>query len=105
MADAVWLITMFDLPVKTKDQRRRATQYRELLLDRGFDRVQLSVYAKYFLNGTAAIRDIGMLKASVPVGGAVRVLRVTDKQWSSTFRFEGPRQLKTERPPDQLTIF
>ena len=51
MADPVWLMVMFDLPVKTKNERKLANRYRHVLLDLGFDRMQLSVYAKYYLNG------------------------------------------------------
>lgn len=105
MADPMWLMVMFDLPVKTAPQRKRAGEYRNLLKDRGFDRIQLSVYAKYYLNGTASVRDIGILKASIPVSGSVRILKITDMQWASTLRFEGPRQKKAEPPPHQLTFF
>ncbi|MFW0112665.1 CRISPR-associated endonuclease Cas2 [Rothia sp. P5766] len=105
MAKPVWLLVMFDLPVKTKTQMRLANQYRNLLKDRGFDRIQLSVYCKYYLNGNSTERDLGMLKVNVPVGGQVRVLRVSDNQWASTIMFVGPKQKKAEPPPEQLTIF
>ena len=36
----------FDLPVGTKAQRKRATAFREFLLDDGFHMVQWSVYAR-----------------------------------------------------------
>ncbi|GGH64503.1 hypothetical protein GCM10007359_16860 [Rothia aerolata] len=101
----MWLLVMFDLPVKSKEQRTRANQYRNLLKDRGFDMVQLSVYCKYYLNGNSSERDIGILKQNVPVNGYVRVLKVADQQWASTLLFKGPRQKKAEAPPEQLTIF
>ena len=54
MAEPMWLLVMFDLPVKTKGQRKLANGYRHSLLDMGFDRLQLSVYCKYYMNGNSA---------------------------------------------------
>lgn len=105
MAKPMWLLVMFDLPVKTKEQTRRANQYRNLLKDRGFDRIQLSVYCKYYLNSNSTERDLGSLKMNVPVGGQVRVLKISDIQWASTIMFMGPKKKKPEAPPEQLMIF
>ena len=71
---------MFDLPVKTKQQRREATQYRKLLLDLGFSQVQLSVYSKYLVNASGVRGILPWLKGRVPPRGEVRVLRLTDEQ-------------------------
>lgn len=46
--DKVWCVVMFDLPVGTKDERRRATKFRNNLLDLGFQMAQFSVYVQYF---------------------------------------------------------
>lgn len=105
MSDPMWLLVMFDLPVKTKTQRNNANHYRHMLKDRGFDMIQLSVYCKYYLNGNASLRDMGVIKQSVPPGGYVRVLKVSDNQWAHTILFRGPQQRKAEPPPEQLTIF
>lgn len=96
---------MFDLPVKTKEERLRAGQYRNLLLDKGFGRIQLSVYVKYYINATGSTRDVGTLKQNIPPRGQVRMLYISDRQWSSTIHFEGPKRRKPEAPPDQLLLF
>ena len=41
-----WLMVAFDLPVKTKEERKRATDFRNFLLDDGFQMIQFSVYAR-----------------------------------------------------------
>lgn len=105
MADPMWLLVMFDLPVKTKRQRHDANQYRHILLDQGFDMVQLSVYCKYYLSSNSVRKDITILKSNVPAGGSVRVMKVTDQQWASTLRFAGPKEVEVEAPPEQLMIF
>ncbi len=105
MADPVWVLLMFDLPVKTKAQRRRATQYRKMLLDLGFSQVQYSVYSKYLVNASGLRGLIPWLREGVPANGEVRVLRLTDEQWASTYRYYGPEQIPVEGRPEQLGLF
>ena len=40
------IIVFFDLPVKTKKERRNATQFRNFLIKDGFYMMQYSVYAR-----------------------------------------------------------
>lgn len=105
MADPVWLLVMFDLPVKTKTQRRAANSYRNLLLDKGFDRVQYSVYSRYMINATSAIPVLSFLKSSVPPKGYVRILQLSDKQWSGGWHLFGKGVHRAEEPPPQLMLF
>lgn len=105
MADSVWLLVMFDLPVLTKEQRRSATQYRKLLLRLGFDAAQLSVYCKYLINASSSIPVLSRVKASVPFEGSVRVLTLTDGQWSHQDRFFGPEAVDAEIRPGILEFF
>ncbi len=105
MADPVWLMVMFDLPVKTKNDRKLANRYRHVLLDLGFDRMQLSVYAKYYLNGNATGSDLFRLQVEVPPGGAIRIMRFTDAQWAGSIRHLGPEVQQMEEKPEALDIF
>ena len=105
MADPMWLLVMFDLPVATKEQRRLATKYRNMLLDMGFSQVQYSVYSKYFINATGIRRILTPLKSFIPELGEVRALRITDEQWAGTFRWLGPHDIKVESKPSQLAFF
>lgn len=105
MADPVWLLLFFDLPTTTKKYRRDANKYRNLLLDQGFDRIQLSVYAKYYVNATATNRDEKILTTNVPTEGVAQILKITNRQWHSKRRFEGKEEGQGEPAPDQLTIF
>ena len=105
MADPVWLLVMFDLPTLVAEQRREATAYRKLLIDRGFSRVQLSVYSRYMINATATIPIVGFLKNSVPDEGYVRILQLTDRQWASGWHLFGESYIQPEAPPEQLVLF
>ena len=105
MADPVWLMVMFDLPVQTKDQRRSANQYRNLLYDRGFAQIQFSIYAKYLVNATGVRSLLPGLRAAIPPLGEVRILRLTDEQWASMYRFYGAAEVPPEVIPPQLALF
>ena len=96
MADPVWLMMMFDLPVKTKNERKLANRYRHVLL---------SVYAKYYLNGNATGSDLFRLQVEVPPGGAIRIMRFTDAQWAGSIRHLGPEVQQMEEKPEALDIF
>jgi CRISPR-associated protein Cas2 len=103
--EPVWTITAFDLPTKSSDERREATRYRNHLLHLGFSRVQLSVYAKYVINGAGFLWLGKQVGAGVPPDGIVRVIPVSDQEWARTLRFEGRTRLPPEPSPEQLTIF
>ena len=105
MADPVWVLLMFDLPVKTREQRRRASKYRHMLLETGFSMVQLSVYSKYLINATGLRSILPQIKSEIPKNGAVRVMRLTDEQWAATYRYYGPIETSNELVPDQLALF
>ncbi|MNT26127.1 CRISPR-associated endoribonuclease Cas2 [compost metagenome] len=40
------ILVFFDLPVKTKQERKKANQFRKFLLKDGYYMIQLSVYAR-----------------------------------------------------------
>jgi CRISPR-associated protein Cas2 len=103
--DAVWSLVLFDLPVLTKPQRTAATQFRNLLLDLAYMRVQLSVYVRFSPSAASLIPTIRRIKSGLPEGGDVQILAVTDNQWASAFRFSSRTPDPTARPPAQLTIF
>lgn len=49
--------------------------------------------------------DFILVGQSVPVGGQVRGMKVSDQQWASTLMFVGPKKKTVEAPPGQLMIF
>lgn len=101
----MWCLVLFDLPVKTKPQRREATRFRNFLLDIGFSMVQYSVYAKFWPTGGQDVPTLRAIKSNLPPGGQVRMLAVTDRQWGTAHRFENAKAVEEEQGPQQLTIF
>lgn len=77
----MWLMVFFDLPTKTKPQRRRANRFREFLKKDGFMMLQLSVYARVCRGQDAVDKHVRRVRTSLPKEGSVRTLQVTDKQY------------------------
>ena len=69
------LLVFFDLPVKTKDDQREANRFRNFLLRDGYDRVQLSVYARVCRGPENVETHIRRLQKNLPPHGCVRLLR------------------------------
>ena len=103
--EPVWAVVFFDLPVDTKAHRRDANRYRIQLLELGFGKIQLSVYAKYLINSSGLDWLASRITLGIPDGGFVRMLHVSDVEWSKMVRIEGRKLVESESRPQQLTIF
>ena len=101
----MWLYVMFDLPVETKRQRRRAAQFRKNLLKDGFGMHQFSVYIRHCASYGAAEVHIERVRNLVPDEGSVSILKVTDKQFENTIHFVGKKAKPPPRTPMQLEFF
>ncbi|POS61308.1 CRISPR-associated endonuclease Cas2 [Parasaccharibacter apium] len=77
----LWLIIFFDLPVRTKIQRRQAAQFRNFLRDDGFIMLQYSVYVRVGRGQDSLDKHLRRVRTALPKEGSVRVLQVTDKQY------------------------
>lgn len=76
------VIVFFDLPVKTKKERRDYGRFRRYLVKNGFIMVQESVYSKLALNQNVANDISKNIKKNKPPSGIVQILCVTEKQYS-----------------------
>ena len=102
----MWVWVLFDLPVLTSAERKRATRFRNDLLDLGFEMVQFSVYLRYAWSKEKAesyARQVGDL---VPYPGHVQVLFVTDKQYalSQVFHGKGRPKAPAEKPAQLVLL-
>ncbi|MEX3507817.1 CRISPR-associated endonuclease Cas2 [Corynebacterium sp. 32222D000AT] len=104
-SEPVWCVVMFDLPVKTKKETRDANKFRNHLLDLGFCRAQLSVYVQYFPLASRVAATVKQIKTELPSGGDIRILSVTDAQWSKVIRFSKEKEVPADTTPSQLVIF
>lgn len=101
----MWVLAIFDLPVLTKLQRKRATAFRKHLINLGFDMMQLSVYLRHAAGKEAAEVLAKQVGESVPKAGKVDVLFFTDKQYGQIRVFRGLNDAPPPRAPNQLELF
>ena len=101
----MWIIVMFDLPVDTKKARKAYAIFRKDLLKDGFSMLQYSVYARCCPSEENTMVHINRVERSVPAGGEVRVLSLTDKQFGRMRTFLGKRRVAPPMPPKQLELF
>lgn len=92
----MWVICMFDIPVRTKIEMRKATRFRNTLLDAGFSMKQFSVYIKPCKSLDVAKNVVKNLKSMIPDNGAVTFLYITDKQYVMTDNFLGKNHEENE---------
>lgn len=76
------LIVFFDLPTKTKYDRRIYTIFRRCLLKDGFVMLQFSVYSRVCKGLDSVESRLRYLKSILPTKGNIRMLQVTEKQYA-----------------------
>ena len=101
---SMYLIVFFDLPVKTKNDRREYARFRKTLLNAGFQQLQYSVYSRYCHDArrTQHYRDI--VHKALPPRGAVRLLDATTRQFETMENFIGREQAPYEAELDLFII-
>lgn len=103
--EGMWLFAMFDLPVKEKKERKEYSIFIKRLISEGFTMLQFSVYARYFNSRENSQYNLGILKKSLPSDGQVRLICVTDKQFSDMVIYYGKKRENPEKKPEQLILF
>ena len=101
----MWIMALFDLPVVTKPERKRASDFRNFLLDQGFEMVQFSVYARFAISKEKAEVITRQVGRAVPTCGKVDILYFTDKQYQQIVSFRGRGESFLPKNPEQLALF
>ena len=100
------IMVFFDLPVKTKKERRIATTFRNFLLKDGYHMIQFSVYARVCNGNDDVEKHRKRINLNLPDNGSVRLLVITEKQYESIEILVGKLSEEENNPPtEQLTIF
>jgi CRISPR-associated protein Cas2 len=102
---SMWLIAMFDLPVKTKKDRKVYTGFRKSLLELGFSMIQLSVYVRFCGSEELAQKHRRAIRKALPEYGQVRILTLTDRQFEKMENYVGKIRNPNENAPQHLTFF
>lgn len=96
---------MFDLPVVDPQQRKAATDFRNFLLDEGFEMAQFSVYLR-FCYGPERVQSLTKrVLNALPSGGKVDILTFTDKQYENIMSFTSGAPGPRRKNPNQFNLF
>ena len=85
----MWIICMFDIPVRTRAEMRKATRFRNLLIDEGFMMKQFSVYIKPVKSLSVGQTLTKKLSKFIPDNSSVSFIYITDKQYLMTENYLG----------------
>ncbi len=99
------LLVFFDLPVKSKTERKSATQFRNYLIKDGFYMIQFSLYGRICNTVESAKLHEDRVCTKVPAHGSVRSLIVTEKQYASMSILTGERKPKEKKINSQQISF
>jgi CRISPR-associated protein Cas2 len=102
-----WLMVAFDLPVGTKKERKCATDFRNFLLDDGFQMIQFSVYARPCVTFARQETHLRRIRLAVPPEGAIRAIYITKAQWERAFIIHGKPavEVAAEEMPEQILLW
>ena len=105
----MWIICMFDIPVRTRTEMRKATRFRNLLLDDGFVMKQFSVYIKPVKSLSVGQTITKRLAKFIPDNSMVSFFYITDKQYLMTENYMGKNftenEEETREKNGQLLLF
>lgn len=93
----MWVVVMFDLPVGSKEEMRRATSFRNSLLELGFSRKQFSVYLRHCETLDKAQRIAAQVGLCLTENGEVSVFFITDRQYGMTRNYFGKSKKRNEK--------
>lgn len=101
----MWLLVLFDLPVKSKKERKLATQMRTKLLQDGFQMFQFSIYMRHCASRENADVHEKRVSKLIPALGKVAILRVTDQQFGLMKVFYAEKKIPNPKAGIQLEMF
>lgn len=99
------IMVMFDLPVKSKKERKEATKFRNYLLKCGFFMLQFSVYARVVRGYDKAETIAKKIKSELPSKGNVRMLTITEKQYANMVVLKGEPKSSSEKLSLERSLF
>lgn len=101
----MWILVNYDLPVESKQDRKRAASFRKKILADGFIMFQFSMYIRHCSSKEHSEVHVKRVKSFLPPKGLVGILTITDRQFEMMEIF---RSQKPEKPPVgalQLELF
>ena len=101
---AMRLLCLFDLPMETAQEKRTYRNFRKELITNGFEMLQFSVYYRTCPNRSFANKFYKRLQQSNLPAGNVRLLAVTEKQFSEMTLIVGGKTKQEEVVSDNKLV-
>ena len=101
----MWMFVLFDLPVVEKEDRKAATDFRNYLLDDGFQMVQFSTYVRLLSGKEVLPHYVNSIKANLPEKGKVDIICITDKQYENIISWKGRSKNEPKKEGKQFLLF
>lgn len=100
------MLVFFDLPVKTKKDRKEAAKFRNFLLKDGYYMVQYSVYSRICNGYDMVCTHENRINQNLPQNGSVRMLIITEKQYDAIRILVGNKTYNdTSEAIEQISFF
>ena len=99
------IMVFFDLSVKRKTDRKKATGFRHFLLKDGYNMLQYSVYSRLCKGQDTAEKHLNRLEFAIPDKGQVRAMCVTDTQYGKMKLLVGLEKKEEKIAGQQLVLF
>ena len=99
------LILFFDLPTTTKKDKRNYILFRRFLLKEGFLMLQWSVYSRICKGDDSTDKYLRRIENNLPPKGNIRVLKITEKQYTGMKLILGQLIPEEKFGVQQLLIF
>lgn len=78
------IIVFFDLPVARRQDRKAYAKFRKFLLNDGYVMLQYSIYSRICNGQDGVAKHMRRLNENLPrVNGAIRALKITEKQFEN----------------------
>ena len=100
----MWIMVLFDLPVTTEKERKKATKFRNFLIDNSFEMVQFSVYMRPCPSKEHVERLIKLIENNLPEDRKLDILPITDKQYENIVTMRGRNKLPTNNPTQYILL-
>lgn len=100
------VLIMFDMPTRTKEDRKNCSTFRKKLIEYGFIMLQYSVYVRICRGSTSANNHINKIQTTIPPKGHIRAIILTDKQFHNMKILLGKSNAnEIANKPEELTLF
>ena len=100
----MWLFVLFDLPTKTKKDKKNAALFRKNLERDGFTMMQFSVYTRHCASRENMAVHEKRVQLFLPPSGSVSTLAIPDKQFGDMKTYYGEIESAKFETPQLLEL-